>query len=175
MPKTIFAVIVLFACALPCTGARAQEKNPKVILFHVTSVQRVDDAGGCKAGSCSVVKYRVEGFATAEGEAITTSYVISCDEVVFELPWPHRSNVCARFHAGNAYTAQLMSDRILFPFSGLNKAFETNYNIVSEKEIPAIGDHQGVPGSSEPREATKAPPVREPAKSAEQVASTIPR
>lgn len=174
MSKIISAAIVLLACALPCAGARAQEKASKVILFHVTSVERLDNPGGCKVGACSVVKYRVEGFATTEGDATTTSLVISCDELVFELPRPHRNNVCARFHAGNAYTAQLMAESVLFPFSGLNKAFETNYSILSEKEMPVSAD-RSLPGSVEQHEATKTPAAHEPAKSAEQVASTTSR
>ena len=86
-------------------------------------------------------------------------------------PLPHRDNICARFHAGKAYTAQLLSDSVSFPYSGLNKDFETDYNIVSEREIPINPAQPGINGNGEPREATNGPDQRDTTRSPEQLAS----
>lgn len=171
MSKFIAVASVMIICGLVNPGAQAQGQKPKTILFHVTAVQRVDDSAPCKAAECSVVRYRVEGYADADRDAITTSYVITCDELFYERPRPHRSNICARFHAGSAYTAELSSDSISFPHSGLNKAFETDYAIVSEKELPASVFPHSAPGTTEPREATGNPAPQETAKGPEQLAS----
>lgn len=170
MNKFFTVALLMVTFALSNLGAQVPEQKSKVILFHVTSVQHIDDSASCKGGECSVVKYRVEGYADGNQETTTTSYVITCDELFYQRPHPHRNNICARFHAGSAYTAQLMSDSISFPYSGLNKAFETDYSIVAEKEMPASINPQGAPGNSEPREATKAPQPQVPAKGPEQLA-----
>ena len=173
MSKLLFVAVATVTFALSNLSAQRPEQKSRVILFHVTSVQRVDDSSGCKASECSVVKYRVEGYAEGDQENASTSYVLSCDELFYERPHPHRNNICARFHAGSAYTAQLMSDSISFPTSGLNKAFETDYSIVSEKEMPASLNPQGASGNTEPREATKSPEPPRPAKGPEQIASRV--
>jgi len=162
---------VMIACGLQTLGAQNQERKPKVVTFHVTSVERADNPAACKTEMCSVVKYKVEGFVNAEPDSIATKYAITCDEYYSDRPHPHRNNICARFHAGNAYTAYLFSDSISFPFSGLNKDFETDYSIVSEMEIPRGPGQKDVNGGSEPREATRSPERQVPAKGPEQLAS----
>jgi hypothetical protein len=171
MPKIIAAGIVMMACSLSVLYAQEQEWKPKMILFHVTSVQRVDDPVACKSGKCNLVKYKVEGYADPQNNGTATEYVITCDEHVTSHPLPHRDNICARFHAGNAYTAQLLSDSVSFPYSGLNKDFETDYAIVSEKELMKSPELREATGNSEQREATKSPEKHEAAKGTEQLAS----
>jgi hypothetical protein len=173
MPKVIAIAAVMFACGLPTLCAQDQVEKPKEVVFHVTSVERTDNSSACKVDRCSAVKYKVDGYVNAEPNAVATQYVITCDEYFLELPHPHRDNICARFHAGNAYTALLQSDRISFPSSGLNKSFETDYSIVAEKEIPKGLEMRDPDGSSEPRQATGTPEKREPAKGPEQLASKI--
>ena len=171
MSKVIAVAIVMITCGLQTLGAQDQERIPKSVIFHVTSVERVDNSAACKSEMCSAVRYKVEGYVNAEPDATATQYVITCDEFYFDRPHPHRDNICARFHAGNAYTALLQSDRVSFPFSGLNKSFETDYSIVSEKEVPSGLNQRDANGVSEPREATRRPERLEPAKGPEQVAS----
>jgi hypothetical protein len=170
VPKIAVIWIALVLLSLSASNAAAQEMKPKEILFHVTSVQRVDSAVECKAGNCSVVKYTVEGFADGQHDPMTTQYVITCDEHMADRPSPHRNNICARFHAGEAYMAQVQSDVVSFPFSRLNKAFETDYNIVSEKEI-ARSLEPARTGSQDQREATRVPEQHDTAKGPEQLAS----
>ena len=171
MSKIFAVATVMIAFGLQALAAQEPEQKPKVVTFHVTSVERVDNSAACKAEACSAVKYKVEGFADVEGNSVSTQYVLSCDEVYFDRPYPHRNNICARFHAGKAYTAYLNSDSISFPFSGLNKSFETDYSIVAEKEIPRNLDQRDANGGTEPRQATGTPEKREPAKGPEQLAS----
>jgi hypothetical protein len=171
MSKIIAVATLMIACGMQMLGAQDQERTPKSVVFHVTSVERVDNSAACKSEMCSGLRYKVEGYVDAEPNATATQYVITCDEFSFDRPHPHRDNICARFHAGNAYTALLQSDRISFPYSGLNKSFETDYSIVSEKEIPRNLDPRDTNGGSEPRQATGTPEKREPAKGPEQLAS----
>ncbi len=171
MRKVISLTIVMAACILPGLSAQAQEQRAKVILFHVTSVQRADNSAACKSATCSSVKYTVSGYADVENAATKTEYVITCDEFMNDRPHPHRDNICARFHAGKAYMAQLQSDVISFPHSMLNKDFETDYSIMSERAIPLGPDDRMAPGGSEPREATNGPDQRNAPKGPEQLAS----
>jgi len=171
MSRIMAVAALMIACGLQTLSAQDQERAPKSVVFHVTSVERVDNSAACKSEMCSALRYRVEGFVNAEPDATATQYVITCDEYYLERPHPHRDNICARFHAGNAYSALLQSDRISFPFSGLNKSFETDYSIVSEKEIPRNLDPRDANGTSEPRQASGTPERREPAKGPEQLAS----
>jgi hypothetical protein len=170
MPKTAAVWIALVLLSLCASSAPAQDTKPKEILFRVTSVQRADSAVECKAGNCSVVKYTVEGFADGQLDPMTTQYVITCEEYMADRPVPHRNNICARFHAGEAYAAQVQSDLVSFPFSRLNKVFETDYSIVSEKEI-ARSLKPTNPGSQDQRDATRVPEQHETAKGSEQLAS----
>ena len=171
MSKIIAFVVVIMACSLSTLRAQVQEWKPKMILFHVTSVQRADDPVACKSGKCNVVRYKVEGYADIQQGATTTEYVITCDEHVTSRPLPHRDNVCARFHAGNAYTAQLLSDSVSFPYSMLNKDFETDYNIVSEREMARAPEQPEVTKAPEKREATRGPEQPVSVKGLEQMAS----
>lgn len=171
MSKFIPLAIVMIVCNLSGPSARAQEEQPQAILFHVTAVERADDTAACKTESCSAMKYTVEGFADVHHTASKTQYVITCNEVMNSRPVPHRDNICARFHAGNAYMAELQSDRVSFPHSMLNKAFETDYSIVSEREIPKGPDDRETPGAREPREANNGRVRHEAAKGPEQLAS----
>jgi hypothetical protein len=173
MPKIIAFGTLIMACGLSTLAAQAQvqEWKPKMILFHVTSVQRADDPVACKSGKCNVVRYKVEGYADIQQGATTTEYVITCDEHVTSRPLPHRDNVCARFHAGNAYTAQLLSDSVSFPYSMLNKDFETDYNIVSEREMARAPEQPEVTKAPEKREATRGPEQPVSVKGLEQMAS----
>jgi hypothetical protein len=167
----VAVAIVMIACGLQTLGAQDQDRKPKVVTFHVTSVERADNSTACKSDTCNVVKYKVEGYVNSEPNPVATRYVITCDEYYSDRPHPHRNNICARFHAGNAYTANLFSDIVSFPFSGLNKTFETDYSILSEKQIPIGLGQPDVNGGSEPREATRSPERQEPAKGPEQLAS----
>ena len=171
MFKIIAVAIVMITCGLQTLGAQEEARKPIDVIFHVTSVERVDNSAACKSDACSAVTYKVEGYADAELAPVSTKYVITCDEIYFDRPRPHRNNICARFHVGNAYTAQLLSDRISFPFSGLNKSFETDYSIVSEKEIPKGLDPRNANGATEQREATKSQQPRVLPKGPEQLAS----
>lgn len=115
--------------------------------------------------------YTIEGFVSVSQVATNTQYVITCDEFKSNRPFPHRNNICARFHAGEVYTAEMQSDRVSFPNSRLNKAFETDYRIVAEKEIPKGPNDRETAGTSEPREAANGPHRAEAAKGPEQLAS----
>jgi hypothetical protein len=117
------------------------------------------------------MKYTVEGYVDIQHGVTKTEYVITCNELIYEFPRPHRGNICARFHAGNAYAAHLQSDSIEFPSSMLNKDFETDYSIVSEKEIPRGPFDMETPGSPEPQVATSGPEQREAPRGQEQMAS----
>ena len=171
MSKIFAVATVMIAFGLQALVAQEPEQKPKVVTFHVTSVERVDNSVDCKSEACSAVQYKVEGFANVEDSSVSTHYVLRCEEIYFDRPYPHRNNICARFHAGKAYTAYLNSDSISFPYSGLNKSFETDYSILAEKEIPRNPDQRDANGGSEPRQATGTPEKREPAKGPEQLAS----
>jgi len=167
----VFAILMI---ALNLSGVitQAQELKSNVIFFHVTSVQHADNSAACQTESCSAMKYTIEGFVSVSQAATKTQYVITCDEFKNNRPFPHRNNICARFHAGEVYTAEVRSDRVSFPHSKLNKAFETDYRIVSEKEIPKGPDDRETPGKLEPREATNHPQQVDVAKGPEQLASS---
>ena len=171
MSRIIAVAIVMIACGLQTLGAQDQARKPIVVVFHVTSVERVDNSAACKSGACTALRYKVEGYTDAEPGPLSTHYVISCDEFYSDRPVPHRNNICARFHAGSAYTANLLSDIVSFPFSGLNKSFETDYRIVSEKQMPKGLDQQNVNGESEAQQATRSQERRQPPKGPEQLAS----
>jgi len=136
MLRIIAIGLVIMACFLSALSAQElrAEQNPQVILFHVTSVQHADGANACSAGACSAIKYTIEGYAEMRYDAAMTEYVLTCDEYIVRKPHPHRNNICARVHAGNTYTVELLSDSVSFPYSRLNKDFEANYSIVSERE-----------------------------------------
>jgi hypothetical protein len=171
MSKFIAVAIVMIACGMQTLGAQDQARKPIVVIFHVTSVDRVDNSAACKSEMCSALRYKVEGYTDAEPGPMSTHYVITCDEFYSGQPVPHRDNICARFHVGNVYTAYLLSDIVSFPFSGLNKSFETDYRIVSEKQMPRDLDPRNVNGGSQPQEATRSPEHRELPKGPEQLAS----
>ena len=171
MQKIGVFAIVLIALNLGGVITHAQESKSNVILFHVTSVQRTDNPAACETESCSAMKYTVEGFVSVSDTATKTQYVITCNEFKNDHPFPHRDNICARFHAGEVYTAQVQSDRISFPNSMLNKAFETDYRIMAEKEIPKGPDDRETAGTSKPREAAIGSHQAEAAKGPEQLAS----
>lgn len=171
MSKIIALGIVMMACYLPGLTAQTQDWKTRIILFHVTAVQHADNTAACKVDTCSSVRYTVEGYIETQQSATTTQYVITCDEFMNDRPHPHRDNICARFHAGKTYAAQLQSERISFPHSMLNKDFETDYSIVSEREIPINPAQPGINGNGEPREATNGPDQRDTTRSPEQLAS----
>jgi hypothetical protein len=171
MSKIIALGIVMVACNLPGLRVQAQDLKPRAVLFHVTSVQHADDNTACKMDKCSAIKYTVEGYVEAQQPGTTTQYVISCDEYVYVRPRPHRNNICARFHAGKTYTAELESESISFPHSMLNKDFETDYSIVAEREIPVNPLQPGITGNGEPREATNGTEQRDTTRGPEQLAS----
>ena len=134
MLKSIAIALVMSACNLAVISAQEPQQNTKTIVFHVTSVQKVDDTSACKSGMCSAVKYTIEGYAEIERNVSVNEYVLTCDEFAASRPHPHRNNICARVHAGSAYVVELLSNSVAFPYSRLNKEFEANYSIVSEKE-----------------------------------------
>ena len=171
MSKIVALGIVMIACSLPGLSAQAQDSKPRVILFHVTSVQHADDSAACRVHTCSAVRYTVEGYVELQQTGTTTQYVITCDEFMNVRPHPHRDNICARFHAGKTYTAQLQSETISFPHSMLNKDFETDYSIAAEKEIPLNPVQPGITGNGEPREATNGAEQRDTSRGPEQLAS----
>ena len=171
MQKIGVFAIVLIALNLGGVITQAQESKSDVILFHVTSVQRADNSAACETESCSAMKYTVEGFVSIDDVATKTEYVITCNEFKSDHPFPHRDNICARFHAGEVYTAQLQSDRISFPNSRLNKAFETDYRIVAEKAIPKGPNDRETAGTLEPREVANGSHQAEAAKGPVQLAS----
>jgi hypothetical protein len=125
---------VLFACSLSLLSAQNLQPATRTVVFHVTSVRQTNEASPCNFGTCNTDKYTIEGFAELNGNVSVAEYVLTCDEVSASLPHPHRNNICARVHAGKAYEVQLLSNSVSFPYSRLNKDFEANYNIVSEKE-----------------------------------------
>ena len=147
MQKIGVSAVVVIALNLGGVITQAQESKSNVILFHVTSVQRTDNSAACQTESCSAMKYTIEGFVSVSQVATKTQYVITCDEFKSNRPFPHRNNICARFHAGEVYTAEMQSDRVSFPNSRLNKAFETDYRIVAEKEIPKGPDDRETAGT----------------------------
>ena len=167
----VFAVMII-ALSLSGVITQAQELKSDVISFHVTSVQRSDNSAACQTGSCSAMKYSIEGFVSVSQSPTKTQYLITCDEFRSDRPFLHRNNICARFHAGEVYTAEVRSDRISFPHSHLNKAFETDYRIVSEKEVPKGPEDRELAGKPEPREATNSPRPVETAKGPTQLASS---
>jgi hypothetical protein len=134
MLKTVAIALVMSGCTLAMLSAQEPQQNTKTMVFHVTSVQQVDGTSACKSGMCSAVKYTIEGYAEIEHNVSVTEYVITCDEFAVSHPHPHRNNICARVHAGSAYVVELLSNSVAFPYSRLNKEFEANYSIVSEKE-----------------------------------------
>ena len=171
MPKIGVFAIAMIALNLCGQITQAQGSKSNVISFHVTSVQRADNPAACQTESCSAMKYTIEGFVSVSHVATKTQYVIACNEFKNDRPFPHRDNICARFHAGEVYTAELQSDRISFPHSMLNKAFETDYRIMAEKEIPKGPDDRETAGTSKPREAAIGSHQAEAAKGPEQLAS----
>jgi hypothetical protein len=134
MKKLIAVGAVLMACSFSLLGAQDLQPKSQTVVFHVTAVHHTDEASVCKSGLCSTTKYTIEGFAEMEHNVSVTEYVLTCDEFAASLPHPHRNNICARLHAGNAYQVELLSDSVSFPFSRLNKDFEANYRIMSERE-----------------------------------------
>ncbi len=173
MQKIGVFVIVAIALNLGALITQAQESKSNVILFHVTSVQHVDNPAACAdTESCSAMKYTVEGFVSLSNVATKTQYVITCNEFKNDQPFVHRDNICARFHAGEVYTAELQSDRISFPYSKLNKDFETDYRIMAEKVVPKGPGDLETPSSASPREAKNIPHRADGAKGPEQLASS---
>ena len=134
MKKIIAVGIVLMVCSF--SVLRAQDLQPKsqTAVFHVNAVRQTEKASVCKLGQCSQTTYTIEGFAEIAPNVSVTEYVLTCDEFAASLPHPHRNNICARLHAGSAYEVELLSDSVSFTFSRLNKDFEANYRILSEKE-----------------------------------------
>ncbi len=171
MPKILTLAFVMIAFGVSVASAQTQQFRSKSILLHVTSVERSHGSVACKSGSCSSMKYTVEAFADARRGATKTEYVITCNELMYDQPQPHRDNICARFHAGNVYSAHLQSDSISFPHSMLNKDFETDYRIVSEKEVALGPDDRTTPGSAEPRVASNDPGQGDAAQGTEEAAS----
>lgn len=134
MLKSFAIVLAMSACTLAAISAQEPHQNSKTMVFHVTSVQFADDTSACKSGMCSAVKYTIEGYAEIDHNVSVNEYVLTCDEFAASRPHPHRNNICARVHAGSAYVVELLSNSVAFPYSRLNKDFEANYSIVSEKE-----------------------------------------
>jgi hypothetical protein len=134
MKKFITIGIVLVACNWSSLRAQDLQPKTKIVAFHVTAVRQTVETNACQSGQCSQTKYTIEGFAEIEHNVSVTEYVLTCDEFAASLPHPHRNNICARVHAGSAYEVELLSDSVSFPFSRLNKDFEANYKIMSERE-----------------------------------------
>jgi hypothetical protein len=171
MSKIFTLAFVMIAFGSSVLSAQTQQFRSKAILLHVTSVERAHGAVACKSGSCSAMKYTVDAYADAQRGATKTEFVITCNELMYDLPRPHRDNICARFHAGNVYFAHLQSDSISFPHSMLNKDFETDYRIVSEKEVALGPEDRLNADSADPRVASNHTEQPDTTKNSEQVAS----
>jgi hypothetical protein len=134
-------VLILSGCAL--TGnAQDQSVNIPATLFYVTSVGHSTNPAECEARPCTAITYRVEGYIKSQQDERIVDLVLTCNEHTAIKPAPHRLDICARVHAGKSYMIDLQSETVSFLHSGLNKAFEVDYKIESEKETPGIAGSQ---------------------------------